>query len=62
MTFTKESGFKNARIEILSHKGWEKDVIKYPQKRICRPTGRPFGMTIRGTTNVTHVRTSVTHV
>ena len=33
MTFTKESDFENALIEILSHKGWEKDVIKYPTEK-----------------------------
>ena len=33
MIFTKESDFENALIEILSHKGWEKDVIKYPSEK-----------------------------
>lgn len=33
MTFTKESDFESAMIEILSHKGWEKDVIKYPTEK-----------------------------
>ena len=33
MIFTKESDFENALIEILSHKGWEKNVIKYPTER-----------------------------
>jgi len=33
MTFTKESDFENALIEILSHKGWEKDVIKHPTEK-----------------------------
>jgi type I restriction enzyme R subunit len=33
MTFTKESDFENALIEILSHNGWEKDVIKYPTEK-----------------------------
>lgn len=33
MTFTKESDFENALIDILSHKGWEKDVIKYPTEK-----------------------------
>jgi type I restriction enzyme, R subunit len=33
MTFTKESDVENALIEILSHKGWEKDVIKYPTEK-----------------------------
>ncbi len=30
MAFTTESDFEKALIEILSKKGWEKDVIKYP--------------------------------
>lgn len=30
MTFTKEIEFEKALIEILSQKGWEKDVIQYP--------------------------------
>lgn len=33
MTFTKESDFESALIEILSHKGWEKDIIKYPTEK-----------------------------
>ena len=33
MTFTKESDFENVLIEILSHKGWEKDVITYPTEK-----------------------------
>lgn len=33
MTFTKECDFENALIEILSHKGWEKDVITYPTEK-----------------------------
>lgn len=33
MTFTKESDFESALIEILSHKGWEKNVIKYPTEK-----------------------------
>ncbi len=33
MIFSKESDFENALIEILSHKGWEKDVIKYPSEK-----------------------------
>lgn len=33
MPFTKESDFENALIEILSHKGWEKDVIKFPTEK-----------------------------
>ena len=30
MTFTNEADFENALIEILSHKGWEREVIEYP--------------------------------
>jgi type I restriction enzyme, R subunit len=33
MPFTSESDFENALIEILSHKGWEKDAIKYPTEK-----------------------------
>lgn len=33
MTFTKESNFEDALVEILSHKGWEKDVITYPTEK-----------------------------
>jgi type I restriction enzyme R subunit len=33
LTFTKESDFENALIEILSHKGWEKNVITYPTEK-----------------------------
>ena len=29
MTFTKESDFEDALVELLSHKGWEKNVITY---------------------------------
>ena len=32
MTFTKESAFEDALIEILSKKGWEKEVVKYPSE------------------------------
>lgn len=32
MTFTKESDFEKAFIDILSQKGWEKEVIKYPSE------------------------------
>lgn len=32
MTFTKESDFEDALIEILSKKGWEKEVVKYPSE------------------------------
>lgn len=30
MTFTTEADFENAFIEILTQKGWEKEIIKYP--------------------------------
>ena len=30
MAFTEESGFEEALLEILSKKGWERNVIKYP--------------------------------
>ena len=30
MTFTKETDFEEAFIDILSKKGWEKEVLKYP--------------------------------
>lgn len=30
MTFTSESDFETSLIEILSRKGWEKEIIKYP--------------------------------
>lgn len=30
MSFTQEAEFENALMEILSKKGWEKEVIKYP--------------------------------
>ena len=33
MTFTAESEFESALIEILSHKGWEKEVIKNPTEQ-----------------------------
>lgn len=33
MIFTKESDFEDALVEILSHKGWEEDVIKYPTEK-----------------------------
>ena len=33
MTFTKESAFEDALVEILSHKGWEQDVISYPTEQ-----------------------------
>jgi type I restriction enzyme R subunit len=33
MTFTKESAFEDALIEILSKKGWEKEVVKYPSEK-----------------------------
>ena len=32
MTFTNESDFEKALIEILSTKGWEKDIITYPSE------------------------------
>ena len=32
MTFVKEADFEDALIEALSHKGWEADVIKYPNE------------------------------
>lgn len=33
MTFTNEADFENALIEILSHKGWEREVINYPTEK-----------------------------
>ncbi|GMQ63479.1 type I restriction endonuclease subunit R [Vallitalea maricola] len=33
MTFTKEADFEQAFIEILSQKGWEKEVLKYPTEK-----------------------------
>jgi len=33
MTFTNETDFENALIEILSHKGWEREVINYPTEK-----------------------------
>ena len=33
MTFTYESDFENALIELLTNKGWEKEVIKYPTEK-----------------------------
>ena len=30
MTFTNEAEFEKAFIDILSQKGWEKEVVKYP--------------------------------
>lgn len=33
MVFKKESDFEEALIKILSEKGWEKEVIKYPTEK-----------------------------
>ncbi len=33
MTFTRESDFENALVELLSHKGWEENVINYPTEK-----------------------------
>lgn len=33
MTFNEESKFEDALIKMLSQKGWEKDVIKYPSEK-----------------------------
>lgn len=32
MIFNNEADFENALIEILSHKGWEKEIINYPSE------------------------------
>ncbi|MGB5989178.1 MAG: HsdR family type I site-specific deoxyribonuclease [Marinifilaceae bacterium] len=34
MTFTKESEFEQALINILSQKGWEKEIIKNPSEKV----------------------------
>lgn len=33
MIFNKEADFEEALIKILSEKGWEKDIIKYPTEK-----------------------------
>ena len=33
MVYTKESDFEEDLIKVLSTKGWEKDVIKYPTEQ-----------------------------
>lgn len=33
MTFTKEADFEEALIKVLTEKGWEKDVLKYPTEQ-----------------------------
>ncbi len=33
MTFQKELDFEQALIELLSHKGWEQDVLKKSHRR-----------------------------
>ena len=34
MTFTTESDFEDALVELLSHKGWEKNVLMYPTEKV----------------------------
>ena len=33
MVYTKESDFEEDLIKVLSTKGWERDVIKYPTEK-----------------------------
>ena len=46
MTFQKESDFEEALIKILTTKGWESTILKYPTEQDLIHNGQTFSLTI----------------